>query len=387
MTKHTGARASASHWPGIRAVAGLFALNGALYGMWASRIPAFKDAMALNHATLGALLLLLAAGAILAFPIAGRLTDKHGAAPMSRLLGLGNALCLMAIALSPNLACLAIALFLFGATHGAMDVAMNAWAAESDRASGKTIMPAFHAVWSFGAGVGAMSGVAAIAFSLSPLPHFLIAGTAVAALTLWIANIPWQSETRPHHEGPLFPLPKGPLLLVGLLCFCSTLGEGAMADWSAIYLRDVTLASESFAAAGFAVFSCTMVVVRLSGAFLTKLFGPVIATRLSGVAALIGVTLIVGFATPHMTMVGLAFLGLGYGLVVPLAFSRAANDPDLPQAAAIARVATLSYGGILLGPPIIGFVAALSSLRVSFALLGLLAIATIWMAGVLRAPR
>lgn len=377
----------ADHWAGIRAVGAMFALNGALFGMWASRIPAFKDAMNLGHATLGLLLLLLAGGAILSFPLAGRWSDRHGAAPMTRILAWANAASLIALALSPTLPVLAIALFLFGATHGAMDVTMNAWAAESDRASGRTIMPVFHAVWSFGAGLGAMSGVAAVAMSADPLLQFSFAGAAVTLSAMWLAHIPWRSQTRPTPPGPLFPLPKGPLLLVGLLCFCSTLGEGAMADWSAVFLRDVALASEGVAAAGYAVFSASMVVVRLSGAWLTKWLGPVPATQLSGLMALSGVALIAGLATPMATMAGLALLGLGYGLVVPLAFSRAANDPDLPQAQAIARVATLSYGGMLLGPPLIGFVAAALNLRISFALLGILALLTIVMAAVLRPPR
>ncbi|MEP2531900.1 MFS transporter [Shimia sp.] len=373
-----------SHRKGIVAVAFMFALNGGLFGMWASRIPAFKDSLSLNHATLGLILLLLAAGAILSFPLAGRLSDKHGAAPMSRMLAFGNFLCLLGLALSPNVTLLAVTLFLFGATHGAMDVAMNAWAAESDRASEKTVMPVFHAIWSFGAGIGAMSGVVAIQLSASPLLHYAVAGTCITGLALWFAKIPWSSRTGQSPDGPLFPLPKGPLLLVGLLCFCSTLGEGAMADWSAIYLRDVTQAGEGLAAAGYAVFSAAMVLVRLSGAGLTRRLGPVLATRISGGMALAGVILIVAIASPPVTLVGLALLGLGYGLVVPLAFSRAANDPNLPQAQAISRVATLSYGGMLLGPALIGFIAAASSLRVSFALLGILAMVTIALASVLR---
>ncbi|SHJ15018.1 Major Facilitator Superfamily protein [Shimia gijangensis] len=386
-TKDSGAAAKSGHPSSATAVAAMFTLNGALFGMWASRIPAFTDALQLDHATLGLLLLLLAAGAILSFPIAGRMTDKHGAALVTRLLGFANCAALILIAFSPGIATIAVALFLFGATHGAMDVSMNAWAAESDRASGKALMPVFHAVWSFGAGMGALSGVGAIAMDWLPLAQFGIVGVILTSLTLWLANIPWQSQTGQDHGGPLFPLPKGPLLLVGLLALCSTLGEGAMADWSAIYLRDAAGATEGLAAAGYAVFSAAMVCVRLSGAALTRALGPIRATQTSGAVALIGVLLIVGLATPQATLIGLGFLGRGYGLVVPLAFSRAANDPELPQAQAIARVATLSYGGMLLGPPTIGFLAATTSLRMSFGLLGVLALGTIMLATVLRPPK
>ncbi|WP_435231276.1 MFS transporter [Pseudopelagicola sp. nBUS_20] len=374
------------HLAGATAVAAMFSLNGALLGMWASRIPAFKDSLGLSHAGLGLVLLFLAGGAILSFPVAGRISDRHGAAPVARWLALANAACLIGLALCPNLATLALMLFLFGASHGAMDVAMNAWAAESDRASGKTLMPVFHAIWSVGAGLGAMSGVTAVALSTSPLLQYVVAGTAVTIFSMWCAHIPWQSRTGQSQSAAMFPLPKGPLLLVGLLCFCSTLGEGAMADWSAVFLSDVTGAGEGLAASGYAAFSATMILVRLSGAFLIRVIGPVAATRISGGFALTGVVLTVSFATPSATLVGLAFLGFGYGLVVPMAFSRAANDTSLPQAQAIAQVATLSYGGMLIGPPVIGFMAAAFGLRTAFGVLALLALLTLLLATVLRPP-
>lgn len=368
------------------AVTAMFALNGALFGIWASRIPSFKDVHGLDHATLGMLLLLLAGGAIVSFPIAGRFADRHGAASLTRWLAVANFAALLTLALAPNVASFALAVSLFGASHGGMDVTMNAWGAEAERRAGRSYMPVFHAMWSLGAGIGALSGTAAVWAGTEPMVQFALAGGVLSALALILARIPWQATAQKAIKKQPFSLPKGPLLFVGLLAFCSTLGEGAMADWSAVFLRDVVAASEGFAAMGYAVFSAAMVTIRLSGAMLTRLFGAVVATRMSGGFALIGVALVVGFATPVATLVGLAFLGLGYGLVVPLAFSRAANDPDLPQAQAIARVATLSYGGMLLGPPIIGFLAAATDLRAAFGVLGLLAVVTVLLAPVLKPP-
>ncbi|WP_239113206.1 MFS transporter [Shimia biformata] len=368
------------------AVTGMFALNGGLFGIWASRIPAIKDRFQLEHSTLGLLLLLLGVGAILSFPLAGRLSDRFGAARVSRWLGLANAVSLLAIAFSPSLFTLPVALFMFGATHGAMDVAMNAWAAESDRVHKRADMPVFHAMWSLGAGVGAASGALAAWLDAAPQPHFLIAGGVLTATCLALAAIPWVSAASPQKAKSGLHIPTGPLLLVGLLTLCSTLGEGAMADWSAVYLRDVTLASDTVAAAGYAVFSATMVGTRLSGAFVTRILGPIRAMRVSGVIALVGVVLMVVISTPMTALAGLVCLGLGYSLVVPLAFTRAANDPELPQAQAIARVATLSYGGMLMGPPTIGFIAHALGLPAAFSLLGLLAIVTITLAPVLRPP-
>lgn len=369
------------------AVTAMFALNGGLFGIWASRIPTVKDRFALDHSALGLLLFLMGIGAILSFSAAGRMSDRFGAATMSRWLGLGNAVALIAIALSPSLVMLAVALFLFGATHGAMDVAMNAWAAESDRAYKRADMPVFHAMWSLGAGIGAASGAAASWADLTPEAHFILAGTGLSALCLLPGRVPWVSTTNVQTGPRRFRLPTGPLLLVGVLTLCSTLGEGAMADWSAVYLRDATGATESMAAIGYTAFSAAMVTFRLGGAFLTRLMGPVLAMRVSGAIAFLGVVLLVGLATPVAALLGFFLLGTGYALAVPLAFTRAANDPDLPQAQAIARVATLSYGGMLMGPPVIGFIAHGFSLPAAFSLLGAMALVTIALAPVLRPPR
>ncbi|WP_260086649.1 MFS transporter [Phaeobacter inhibens] len=368
-----------------RAVSAMFVLNGALFGIWASRIPAVSEIHELSPGGLGLLLLLMAAGAILSFPLAGRAADRIGAAHVTRRVALAYVLGLVLLALAPNLPLLAAALFAFGAAHGSMDVAMNAWASEVEARAARPMMSSFHAMFSLGAGLGALSGYAAASIDAQIPAHFLVAGCVSALLTLYMAQIPWVARPAPE-SGAAKPalLPRGALLAVGFVAFCGAVGEGAMADWSAIFLVLTTGASEADAALGFAVFSIAMVAMRLIGDLVVARIGPVTAGRLAGTSASLGALIAVGWGSYGAAMTGFALMGIGYALVMPLAFSRAASDPDLPAGAAIASVATFGYGGILIGPPMIGVTAELISLPAAFLILAALAVFIVIFSDVLR---
>lgn len=355
------------------AIAAVFILNGALFGIWASRVPAVAETYGLTHTRLGFLLLALAAGAVCSFPIAGKAIDRFGAVTVTRLIALAYPVTLILLPLSPNALTLGAALFLFGAAHGAMDVAMNGWGAEVERRSGRRMMSSFHAMFSFGAGMGALSGYLAVQVDMGLLAHFAIASLVICAVTLPFATIPWVSGTTQSRNTSVFAFPSGTLLLVGIVAFCSSLGEGAMADWSAVYLRDVVLAQESTAALGYAAFSIAMVVIRLMGDTIATRLGAVQTARLGGGISFVGVTLAILVPSAPAVLAGFAMLGMGYAVIMPLAFGRAANDPDIPPGQAISSVATIGYGGMLLGPPIIGFVAGGTSLQVAFGVLAVLA--------------
>ncbi|MEM6372792.1 MAG: MFS transporter [Pseudomonadota bacterium] len=365
----------------------MFLLNGALYGIWASRIPALAARHDLDPGALGMLLLLLAGGAIAAFPLAGRFSDRLGASRVTLRIAVAYTVALALAALAPNVALLAVALALFGATHGAMDVAMNTWAGEAEQHMSRPVMSSFHAMFSLGAGLGAASGFGAEHFGISIPVHFIGAGTVVAVITLVIARIGWVSPTRDGTAGtPFFPLPKGPLVAVGLIAFCTSMGEGAMVDWSALLLIETTQVTPAKAALGYSMFSVAMVITRLLGDQATRLFGPTRTARVAGAIATAGTLSAVASTSYGITLVGFALMGIGYAVIMPLAFSRAARDPHLPPGTAIASVSTLGYGGLLLGPPLIGFVAYASTLRTGFAVLALLAILIIVFAGAVR-PR
>ncbi|MCP4826858.1 MAG: MFS transporter [Shimia sp.] len=362
----------------------MFGLNGALFGLWASRIPAFKATHELSHAGLGALLLLLAGGAICAFPLAGRLADHYGAARVTKTLAIIKITALLALAIAPNVPTLAIALFLFGAIHGGMDVTMNAWGAEVERWAKRPQMSSYHAMWSLGAGLAAGTGFVAISLGATPLVHYALIGLPVVALLCWLGNISWTSPTNRDSKAPIFSIPKGQLVLVGLLAFGASMGEGAIADWSAVYLVDIGGAPENWAAMGYAIFSVTMVAMRLLGDMITRMTSPEMAARVSGLIAAGGGALTVLLPTPPLILTGFVLMGIGYALIFPLAFSRAANDPVETPGKALVGTATFGYGGMLLGPFVIGFIANATSLRVSFGVLAVLALMIAALSGALK---
>ena len=367
-----------------RAVASVFFFNGALFGLWASRIPAFADRFALSPANLGLLLLCLAAGAIVGFPLAGRTADLRGARNATMLYGALYIVAFLCLPLAPNVWVLAPILALFGMAHGGQDVAMNACAAEVGRHMARPVMSSFHAAFSLGAGIGAGSGFIAINWGASVALHFWLGGLGITGFVALFAFIPWSSVTGTAEHGPLFALPKGPLLMVGIVGLSSAIGEGAMVDWSALILTAAKGVDQAQAALGYTVFSTLMVATRLAGPILVANLGPAHTTRVSAASAMIGGLLVLVAPSLPVALIGFASFGIGYAMIIPLAFSRAANDPDVPAGRAIASVATLTYGGILIGPPLIGFVAEATSLNGSLWLLIALAGVTLSMAGALR---
>ncbi|MCP4821185.1 MAG: MFS transporter, partial [Shimia sp.] len=340
----------------------------------------------LSHSALGGLLLLMAAGAIVAFPVAGWVSDRRGPAQVTRILGVLNALALFGLALAPGPLILGLVLMTFGACHGAMDVTMNGWAAEVERWAKRPQMSTYHAMWSLGAGIGAATGYLALTFGFGLFWHFLLAGGGLLFSALLFSQDGWVSKPNGEARGAVFSLPKGALVLVGLLAMCASMGEGVMADWSAIYMRDEIGVSPRWAPVGFAIFSIAMVATRLSGGWINRLGPPHMVARVAGLVGSAGMVLAILSPAVPGTLAGFVLFGMGLALIFPLAFSRAANDPNVPQGQALASVATLGYGGILLGPPVMGFIASATSLTVSFAVLAGMALMITVLAGALKVP-
>jgi MFS family permease len=371
------ADAKAAH----RAVLALFTLNGALFGAWASRVPAIKAKFGLDEAELGLVLLCMAGGAVLSFPIAGRLTDAAGAPAVTRLAAVVYVPLLPLLGLAPEPWLLAVALLLFGAAFGSMDVAMNAWGADVERARQKPIMSGLHGFFSLGAGAGAGIGALFASAATAPWLHFAIFAAACALAAAIFARAPWPVERRARHaRAPLLAIPHGGLFAVACVAFCASIGEGGMADWSAVYLADVLLAPEDLAAIGYAVFSVAMVTTRLAGDWLIAWLGRGNVGRASGAVAAAGALAVALSPSVVVGWIGMGALGVGYALIAPLVFSRAAADPHVPPGAAVAAVSTFSYGGMLLGPPVIGFIGHVAGLRVSFGLLAGLALVIVLLA-------
>jgi fucose permease len=273
---------------------------------------------------------------------------------------------------------------MLGAANGGLDVAMNAQAVAVERGYGRPIMSSFHAAWSFGGLGGAALGGLLAAKGIGPLPHFC-AVAIVAAIAFFVAYgslLP--SRTDASDEGtPAFARPTRALLGLGIISFCVLLGEGAMGDWSAVYLEDTLRTGPGFAAAGYAAFSLSMAFGRLFGDRFTELLGPATLVRSCAAIAAVGLGVALAAAQPFVALAGFACAGAGFSIIFPTALS-AAGRTGGPTGPALAAVTTAAYTGFLIGPPFIGFLAELTGLGYALYLVVALSAAVVILAGAIN---
>ncbi|MDT0343742.1 MFS transporter [Streptomyces litchfieldiae] len=364
----------------------VFALHGAAAGSFAARIPWLKDHLDLSTAVLGLALAFPALGASIAMPLASRIMHRYGALAAVRGLLTLWCLALALPALAPSLPVLCAALLLFGAGAGMADVAMNAQGVDIERHHGRSIMSGLHGLWSVGALLGAAAGVGAVHLGLDARAHLgLMALALVAAVPVACRDLLDVRAEPDDDPPPRFALPPRSALLIGAVGMCAILAEGASADWSGVYLRDVAGSSETVAAASYTAFACTMAVARLAGDAVVRRFGPVRTVRTSGALAVAGGLLVVTAREPAQGIAGFALLGVGIAVVVPLAFAAAGRSGPNPSQA-IAGVATVTYTTGLFAPTLIGTIGELTSLPVAFAVVTAATGVLVAGAGVLGAP-
>ncbi|MGW6536635.1 MFS transporter [Streptomyces sp. NPDC055051] len=370
------------------AVAAVFCVHGAVTGSFATRIPWIQEHAGVSAGQLGLALAFPALGASLAMPLAGRISHRFGARTALRgLLALWT-LSLTLPSLAPNIWGLCAVLFVYGATAGMSDVAMNALGVETENRLGRSIMSSLHGMWSVGALLGSAAGTVAAHLGTDARLHHLIGALVLTALGLALCQgvldpAPSQEEEAP----PRFALPPKSALVIGAIGFCAVFAEGASLDWSAVYLRDELGSSAGLAAASTTAFALTMAVARLAGDRVVDRFGAVRTVRVGGAAATVGGVMVVTAPHAAVALAGFGLIGLGVAVVVPLAFAAAARSGPNPSQA-IAGVATITYTSGLIAPSAIGGIADATSLVFSFGLVTALAFGLILGAGVLRtAPR
>ena len=350
------------------AVATIFFVNGAVLASWVAHIPAVKQRHGIGDGSLGFVLLFMALGAVLALPLGGWLVDRFGSRLITSLAALVFCLALPWPLLSRDVTCLVTALVLLGACNAVLDVSMNAQAVAVELRYQRSIMSSFHALWSLGGVVGA--ALSGLAMSLDALPERYLVATAIVAAAFVSGTLGWLVPSEPRRDGAAHIVgpPSRRLLGLGLVAFLGLLAEGAMADWSAVYLHDVLGTSGAAAPFGFAAFSLAMAAGRLGGDRLADGLGPRGLLRASGAlaAAGLGIALLVG--EPRIGIAGFAMVGLGIANIIPVTFGSAGRVSDVPAGTALAAVATTGYFGYVAGPPLIGLVAEATSLPVGLAL-------------------
>ena len=359
------------------AVAAAFLIHSTVSGTWAPRLPAIKESLALSDGELGTALVGLAIGLVAGTRVAGAPIDRFGSRPVM-LVGFPV---LAATLLLPGLADSAIALFLallvLGVASGALDVAMNAQGIEVERHLGRPILSGLHGLWSIGLGLGAGMAALAAAIDADPLEHFAVVAAllAVASLVFLRGLLPARHPVPGEHEDERVTVRWTPAVaLLGVIAFCSFVGEGAASDWSAVYLTQELGSSEAVGAVGFGAFAVTMAIARFAADPLRGRVGNVVLVRGGSLIAAAGLGIALLVHEPAAGIAGFALLGLGLAPVVPIAFS-AAGDLD-PRATGrlVGRVATIGYVGSVAGPIMIGWLAEATSLRTSLGLVVVLAV-------------
>ncbi|XVV14371.1 MFS transporter [Actinoplanes sp. CA-131856] len=366
------------------ATSAIFAAHGAVTGTFAARVPWVADHVGVGPGGLGVALLMPGVGALIAMPLSGRLVHRFDLRSLVRLLMLCWCAALLLPALPTSLWALCLCLIVYGAAAGVADVAMNAHAVLVEERYGRSVMSGFHGWWSIGGLAGSAVAVLATRAGLSAPTHFLITVAALAVVVLTASM--WLIPHRPAadlEEPPAFALPTGRVLTIGLIGLCAVFAEGASLDWAAVYVRDLLHHPAATAAATVAIFSVCMAAARFGGDWVVRQLGPVTTVRISGVCATVGALTIVLAEPVALVIAGFGLLGVGIAVVVPLVFAAAARTESSPGKG-IAGVAGIAYGSGLIAPGIIGGIAHVSSLTVSFGVIVALMVVMTLGAQVLR---
>lgn len=340
-----------------------FLVLGMLAGTWGAHVASVKSRYGLSDGTLSLALLAAALGAVLSLFVAGRFVGWLGARRASALAGVAACAMLGSVLELGHFARLVPAMLAFGAASSLFDVAANTEGSELEALSGRAIMSNLHGMFSVGGMLGA--GLAALLFGLGVAPSLQLwavaAGTAVVAVVASRGMLATHGsaggEPRAH-----FVWPRGTLLVIGLLIFAGMTAEGVMYDWCVLYMKQELGVPQARAAIGYAVFAAAMAAARFGGDALRSRLPE--RTVLRGSAALAAVAMAVVLLAQHegVALVGFALVGAGLAPVAPILFNASTRVPGASRAAAIASVTSIGYGGLMVGPPLVGSIATARSL-------------------------
>jgi len=341
-----------------------FLAHGLIVSSWVSRIASIKSALRLSDGALGLTLLGTAIGSIAAIPATGALVNRYGSLRMAKWTSIGFSIALVLPALSNDGISLFAALLVFGAMAGANDVAMNAQAVGTEKLLNNPMMSRFHAMFSIGGIAGAGLGGWFASRGISSFAHLAAAAAGLLILAELAPRLMVETRTGGVIPGRvnLRRLPMA-LLALSAIGFCIFLSEGAIADWTGVYLKQVLRAGEGSAAAGYAVFCTTMAVFRLGGDAITARIGRGWTIRGGGMIAATGLSVVVAAPSVGWALAGFAAAGAGLSSIIPLVFAGGGRVASISEGAGVATVSGLGYLGFLAGPPAIGFISQASSLR------------------------
>ncbi|MCP9763952.1 MFS transporter [Lacihabitans soyangensis] len=350
------------------AVSTFFFVNGFLYANWTSRLPELQRFYGLNNAQLGTVLFCIALGSMASMPFAGWLGSRFGSDKIVKIVALLFCISIPMVALSQNEWLIRLCFFFLGAASGAMDVTMNGQAVLVERLWGKIIFSSFHAIFSIGMALGAAVGGLFSNFQVSLQTHLNIIGIFGILPILWAST----KLIRDHIHEPVVAtnnlktdnfLAFKTILPFGIIAFCCMTGEGAMVDWSAIFMNTVVNQSELISAWAFGIFGVSMTIGRIFGDYFTLKLGKQKLMLIDALLAIFGLGIALFFVSVWSTFLGFFLVGLGLSTIVPIVFSSAGNLKNISPSAGISMATSIGYTGFFIGPPAIGFLAETFGLR------------------------
>ncbi|SHG73069.1 Fucose permease [Chryseolinea serpens] len=358
-------------------VGAIFFMHGLCFASWASRIPSIQEKLSLTAATLGTVLFALPVGFFISLPFAGWFVGKVGSKKVVVLSAVLYALSLVSIGTASQALELFFCLFSFGFFANLLNISINTQAIAVERLYKKKLMASFHGLWSLAGFTGAAVGTWMIGNGFAPFPHYV-----VICMVFLLANVVCSFYLVTTDEGqdekrPLFAMPDKSLIGLGIIAFCSMMAEGAMFDWSGVYFIKVVKVKQEFTGLGYTTFMIAMAGMRFMADGLSHRFGLKKILQASGMLTTAG--LLVAVLMPQMltSLVGFFLIGMGVSSVVPLVYSAAGKSKTLSPGTALTAVSSLGFMGLLIGPPIIGFIAEATSLRISFLAITIMALAVV----------
>lgn len=379
--------AKASYLVRIRWAVSLFYFAmGLCFATWASRIPHIKVALGLSDGQLGTILFALPVGQLTMMYFSGKLVTRFGSHRILPFSILMYAFSLTNLGLAQNAWQLALGLYAFGIFGNLTNIAVNTQGVYTEGLFKRTIMSSFHGMWSLAGFTGALVGLGMLALDLSTYSHFLI--VASIAFVLIAFNFKFlikAKETIRAEKKKGFRKPDKTLVLLGVIGFCCMASEGIMFDWSGVFFKDIVKVPGALVILGYTSFMIMMASGRFFGDALINKVGRKRVMQISGIMISTGFFTAVLF--PYIIPSTLAFMliGLGVSTVVPTLYSIAGKHPTIPTGEALTAVSSVSFLGFLMGPPVIGYIAELSSLRFSFAFIGIFGFAIALMVSRIKA--
>ena len=368
-------KAKKSYLNRVRLATSLFFFGmGFCFATWASRIPDIKSALQLSEAALGTLLFVMPIGQLFAMPFSGKIVTRYGSRAITILGLILYAACLPLIGLATEKWQLAVGLFLFGLFGNFCNIAVNTHGVYTQQLFDKPIIGSFHGSWSLAGFCGALTGLLMLALELSVIQHFVVAFAFVLGIIVTNQKFMIKVKSKQEAEKSSYSFWKNPdknLLLLGVICFCGMASEGIMFDWSGVYFKEIIKAPGALVVLGYTTFMISMASGRFLSDFLVARYGARKVLMVSGLVISAG--LYSAVLWPYLIPCTIAFMLVGFGVsnVVPIIFNVAGNNENVPTGIALTIVTSISFLGFLMGPPLIGYIAELTSLKHSFAIIGI----------------